>query len=135
MTGSLDSERSSPQPPRARRRILVLGGNVDAVENLALLLREMGHDVEFSINPREAIATARGFRPEFVLLDLAQSPGNGYEAARRLRREAGLEGTRIFTLTGSGQPYDQRRWRDAGCELHLVKPVDAASLAKLFEAG
>lgn len=122
-------------PPRARRRVLVLGSNVDAVENLVLLLREMGHDVEFSVNAKEAIETARDFRPEFVLVDLALSAGNGYDAARRLRREAGLEGARIFALVGSAQQYDQRRSREAGCELHLVKPVDPAFLASLLAQG
>ena len=121
-----------PLPRPARRRILVVGSNVDEVENLVLLLREMGYDVEFSLNTSEALSMARSFQPELVLLDLAQSPGHGYEAARRLSREAGLDRTRVCALIGSGQQHDERRWRDLGCEVRLVKPVDAASLEHFF---
>jgi CheY-like chemotaxis protein len=135
MPDRLDSDRSFRPRPQAPRRILVVGSNVDAVENLVLLLRGMGHDVEFSVNAEEALDTARSFLPQFVFLDLAPSRKTGCEAARRLRREPGLEGMRLIALISDGKHYDPRWAREAGCELHLTKPVDPAFLAGLLAQG
>lgn len=136
MSGRLDSDRSFPSRTVAPRRVLVVDDNVDAVETLAMLLREMGHDVEFALNGQAALDMARRFRPEFVFVDLAMPGIDGYEVARRIGREPGLDGVRIFALTGSGQRDDERRSsREAGCELHLVKPVDPAFLASLLGQG
>jgi CheY-like chemotaxis protein len=37
---------------------------------------------------------------------------------------------RIVAVTGWGQDADRQRSREAGFDLHLVKPVDATQLAK-----
>jgi len=53
---------------------------------------------------------------------------SGYEVARRLRTLS--LGTRPFiaALTGWGQQTDREATKDAGFDLHLVKPVDPATL-------
>jgi CheY-like chemotaxis protein len=135
MNARLDSGRTSQSRPLAPRRVLVVDDNVDVVETLVLLLRQMGHDAEFALNGQGAIDTARRFLPEFVFLDLALPGMDGYEIARRLRREPTLERVRIFALTCSGQQRERRLSLEAGCELHLVKPVDPAFLASLLGQG
>lgn len=136
MNGRLDSDCTLQSRNLSPRRVLVVDDNVDAVEALVVLLREMGHDVEFALNGQLALDMARRFRPEFVFVDLAMPGVDGCEVARRLGREPGLEGVRIFALTGSAQrDEDRRSSREAGCELHLLKPVDPAFLASLLGQG
>jgi two-component system OmpR family response regulator len=135
MSSQLDSARGFQSRVPTPRRVLVVDDNVDAVETLVLLLRDMGHEVEFALNGHGAIDTARRFRPEFVFLDLALPGIDGYEVARRLKREPGLDGVRIFALTGSGQHDDRNLSLEAGCELHLVKPVDPTFLSSLLGQG
>jgi len=49
---------------------------------------------------------------------------NGYELARRLRMQPGLEQLWLVAVTGYGTSKDRERSRAAGFDLHLVKPVD-----------
>jgi CheY-like chemotaxis protein len=53
---------------------------------------------------------------------------DGIETARHLR--AMDDGDRCFiaALTGWGQAADRQRTRDAGFDLHLVKPIDELTL-------
>jgi len=39
----------------------------------------------------------------------------------------------VIALTGWGQESDRRLSREAGCDDHLVKPVDLAELERLME--
>lgn len=106
--------------------------NLDAAQTLVVLLRDMGHRVEFAINARAALEAARRALPEIVFLDLVLPDMDGCELARQLKREPGLEALRIFAVTGHGRDEDRQRSLDAGCDAHLLKPVDPAFLASLL---
>ena len=84
-TPQVDAE---PLPPQARRRILVADDNGDAAGSLALRLELAGHEVRTAQDGLEALAIARTFQPEVVLLDLGMPAMDGYETARHLRRLA-----------------------------------------------
>jgi two-component system CheB/CheR fusion protein len=112
------------QPPR--RRILVVEDNLDHAVSTVLLLRTMGHEVESALNGGAALATARTFRPDVVLLDLGLPDSSGWEVARRLKQEH--RKLRIVAVTGRSSDEDRAQSMQAGCDAHLVKPVMPATL-------
>jgi len=118
-----------PTPAQAQSRtILVVDDNDDALATLGMLLLARGHHV---ITARDGMSALEKFaeqRPQVVLLDLGLPDISGYEVARRLR--AGDGAIRIIALSGYGQPDDVARSADAGCDSHLVKPVDIGSLER-----
>ncbi len=77
-------------------RILVVDDNVDSAETMARLSELSGHEVQIAHDGPQAIAAARRWRPEFVLLDIGLPAMDGYEVARRLRQEAAV----CVTLVG-----------------------------------
>jgi signal transduction histidine kinase len=120
----------------ARRslRMLVVDDNVDGAQSLALLLDLIGHEVRIGYDGSEALETAAEFRPEVVLLDIGLPRGmDGYEVARRLRTQPGLEQTLLVALTGYGAEEDRERAREAGFSAHFVKPVDLEALCELLD--
>jgi signal transduction histidine kinase len=123
-------------PPRenARRRILVVDDNRDAVESLAELLRLDGNDVEVAFDGEAAIKVASRFQPDVVLLDIGMPVVDGYTAAKTIRRESNGRGMRLVAMTGWGQPDDKRRAFEAGFDAHLVKPISIDSLLNLLSS-
>jgi CheY-like chemotaxis protein/two-component sensor histidine kinase len=127
---------AAPARETARpRRVLCVDDDADIAESLAHLLRDMGHDVQVAHSGPEALAAASGYRPDVVLLDLGLPGMDGYELARRLRRQPGLGGARLVAVSGYGQEEDRRRSREAGMDDHLLKPVKAADLARALAAA
>jgi PAS domain S-box-containing protein len=118
--------------PRTSRRILVVDDNVDAAQSLAQFLAMVGHEVCTAYGGPAALEVARASRPEAVLLDIGMPGMDGYELARRLRQEPGLERVLLVALTGYGQEEDRRRSRQAAIDYHLVKPVDPETLEALL---
>jgi CheY-like chemotaxis protein len=123
--------RPAPEDDRRRlppRRILVVDDNVDAANGLALFLGMNGHEVRAEYDGPAALAAARVYRPEVVLLDIGMPNMDGYEVARRLRQELEPEKVLLVALSGYGQDEDRRRSREATIDHHFVKPVDPEAL-------
>jgi CheY-like chemotaxis protein len=119
-------------PMQVRRNILIADDNQDALESLALMLRMEGHEVICASDGEEALALAGQRRPEIVVLDVGMPKLDGCEVARRIRAEAWGRGAILVALTGWGQDVDRRRSREAGFDMHLVKPVDPATLCDML---
>jgi CheY-like chemotaxis protein len=127
-----DFKASAKPAPQSKRRVLVVDDDLDNVHSMALLLKTMGHEVQFAINGFAAIDIARTFRPDLILLDIALPDVNGEDIARQLKWEPGLERTRIVAVTGRSGADDRKRALAAGCEDFCVKPLEAATLASLL---
>jgi signal transduction histidine kinase len=126
---------AEPVPPHARRRILVADDNADAAGSLALRLELAGHEVRTAQDGLEALAVARAFQPDVILLDLGMPAMDGYETARHLRRLEWGKQARLIALTGWGQQQDRVRTADAGFDIHLVKPVSEKDLFRAIAAS
>lgn len=119
----------------AKRRVLVVEDNLDAVHSMAVMLRMMGHEVEFAINGFAAIDVARTFRPDFILLDMGLPDFRGDKIARQLKYEPGLEKTRIIAITGQSLKDVRERALEAGCEEVFAKPIAPAALEELLSTS
>jgi len=112
-----------------KRRILVADDNPDALESLAMMLEIMGHEVRMAHDGLEALEAAIDFQPDVVLLDIGMPRLNGYDTARRIRQEPWGKNVLLVAVTGWGQETDKRQTKEAGFDLHLVKPIDPDVLA------
>jgi len=119
-------------PMPIRRNILIADDNQDALESLALMLRMEGHEVHCASDGEEALLLAGQRKPEIVVLDVGMPKLDGCEVARRIRAESWGRGAVLVALTGWGQEVDRRRSREAGFDMHLVKPVDPATLCDML---
>ena len=125
------TEGAAPRPAPARR-VLVVDDDRDGADSLAMLLRVGGHQVAVAYDGPGAVAAAREFLPDVVLLDLGLPGMSGYEVAARLRQEPALARTLLAAVTGYGQEEDRRRARSAGFAAHLVKPAAPEALHALL---
>jgi signal transduction histidine kinase/ActR/RegA family two-component response regulator len=115
------------QRPSARLRVLIVDDNADAALSLAMILDE--HEVRTAHSGEEALEIAAAFEPRVIFLDLGLPGISGYEVARRLKAHRTADKPmEIIAVSGYGQPEDIARSSLAGCDGHLVKPVDIEQL-------
>src|SRR5690606_2298435 len=99
---------------------------------LAMLLQLKGHEVKVCFSGVEALAEGPDFRPELVLMDLGMPGMNGIEAARAIRAQPWGSESTLVAVTGWGQDSHRAQTREAGFDLHLVKPVTTEHLEPLL---
>jgi CheY-like chemotaxis protein len=114
-------------------RVLVVDDNVDAADMLVMLLQMFGHQAKAVYSGQAALATAVEYEPDFVLLDIGLPDMNGYEVAQHLRQLQQTKNVRLIAITGYGHDADRQRSKEAGIDLHLVKPVDPKRLQDVLD--
>ncbi len=113
-------------------RVLAVDDNADAIESMAMLMRQCGHEVRTASSGRGALEIAREFRPDVALLDIGLPDISGHELARLLRAQPATSRTWLIAVSGWGQEQDKRRALEAGFDLHLTKPADPERLLSLL---
>ena len=107
--------------------------NEDSAASLEMMLQLLGNEVRSAHDGYKAVELAEQFRPQVILMDIGMPHLNGYEATRRIREQPWGGDIVIITLSGWGQERDRANSREAGCDGHLVKPVEMSELEKLLE--
>ena len=83
-------------------------------------------------NGNEVIAQVFEQQPDVILMDIGMPRLNGYDAARRIRQEPWGHEVLMVATTGWGKEEDRRRSKEAGFDLHLVKPIDISAVQEVL---
>ena len=112
-------------------KISILDDYHDTAESLALLLRNEGFQATSTCKGSLSLQIAAATRPQVVLCDLAMPVLSGFEVAWRIRRIQGYHPL-LVAITAYGSEEARQQSRQAGFDLHLVKPVDPLALIEIL---
>jgi len=116
-----------------KRRVLIVEDNHDAGEMYRILIELAGHEVLLAEDGTRGLELLKSARPDIALVDIGLPGMDGYEIARRFRAEPDAGRVLLVALTGYGSSADRDRSRQAGFDLHLIKPVDPQALQDLLD--
>jgi two-component system cell cycle response regulator DivK len=116
------------------KRILVVEDQEDNRQILRDLLTSADFEVIEAEDGEAGLAAAAAHRPDLILMDI-QLPGlDGYEATRRLKADAALQGIPVIAVTSYASSSDADKARAAGCDAFVSKPFSPRQLlAKVRE--
>jgi PAS domain S-box-containing protein len=129
---SNEERRESASAPR---RVLIVEDYRDAADSLALLLKDLGHDVRTVYDGGNALRNAIEFLPDIAILDIDLPTVTGHELSRLFRQEPHLQRTVIVAMSGHGREPDRERARAAGFDHHLLKPPDMNELIAIIASA
>jgi CheY-like chemotaxis protein len=113
-------------------RIVVADDNRDSATSLSMMLTLMGNEVRTAFDGAQAVQVAEDFQPQVVFLDLGMPVLSGYDASRKIREQSWGQAVLLVALTGWDQTDDNELSKDAGFDVHLVKPVEVDRLLQLL---
>ncbi|HVK13572.1 MAG TPA: response regulator [Gemmataceae bacterium] len=109
--------------------VLVVDDKPDTAQTTADVLNLLGFQARAAVTPLDAIREAAADPPNAVLLDLGLPGLSGYDLARHLRETIP---ERPLLVAYTGRQGTESRARDAGFDLHVLKPADPVDLAELL---
>jgi two-component system cell cycle response regulator DivK len=105
------------------KRILVVEDNDLNRKLFCDVLQAGGFAVEQVADGHEAIAKARSFIPNLVVMDIQLQDVSGLDLIATLKQDAELADVPVLAVTAYAGKGDEERIREVGAEGYLAKPV------------
>jgi PAS domain S-box-containing protein len=128
-------ERRGVDPELAKKlplTILVAEDHPTNQEIARLLLEKMGYHPDIVADGGEALDALEHRTYDVVLMDVHMPVLDGLEASREIRQKWGVEKPRIVAMTTSTLPGDQERYRQAGMDDFIGKPIFEEELEEVL---
>jgi two-component system, sensor histidine kinase len=133
---SQTQDQPQTQTPREPLRVLAAEDHPANRKLLALLLQPFGVDLVLVENGQEAVAAVRRTRFDLILMDVMMPVMDGVEAVNLIRADeaaSGLPRTPVHMLTANVFDEDVARYREAGADGVLRKPIEIAALQAVLQ--
>jgi signal transduction histidine kinase/ActR/RegA family two-component response regulator len=121
---------AAPPPPadmprwRGAFRVLLVDDNADTLQILRRLLVRAGYEIVIASSARDALAMAKGLKPDALVTDLGMPECDGLELLRQLRAEPGLASLPAIAASGFAGQTEQAAAHVAGFNAYFIKPLD-----------
>ena len=109
-------------------KILIVDDSPTELHVLTQMLEREGYQTITARDGEEGIEVARSQQPDVILMDVVMPGLNGFQATRRLTRDARTRQIPVIIVSTKGQVTDREWGMRQGAFSYLVKPVDAGSL-------
>jgi two-component system cell cycle response regulator DivK len=132
----MNSDASNPDPNgacSAPRKILIVEDNILNMKLFNDVLVAHGYETLQSRDGPEALALARRYRPDLILMDIQLPEVSGLEVTRWLKQDAELKAIPVVAITAFAMKGDEQKIRDGGCEGYIAKPISIASFLRTVE--
>lgn len=104
-------------------KILIVDDEINLVNMLQRLLKNLDYDVAVAMDGRQALERANQFEPDLILLDIKMPDMDGIQVLKSLRSTSCFAETPIIVLSAKGQLHEINAGIDAGADTYLCKPV------------
>ncbi len=125
------AKNSSEIEQPLKMHVLVAEDNEDNQLLLSLMLSKVGVSFELVKNGHQAVEAVLAKPFDLIFMDM-QMPVMGGEEATRLIRHAGIN-TPVIAVTANVMTNDTERYRLAGCQAVLAKPIVQHDFIKLLQ--
>lgn len=105
------------------KRVLVVEDNDLNRRLFGDVLKSQGYEVLGVGDGASALAEARAFAPDLIIMDIQLANISGLDLIEEARRDPALSAIPVLAVTAYAGKGDEERIREAGAEGYLAKPV------------
>jgi DNA-binding response OmpR family regulator len=114
-------QTSPAEPGKHPKRILLVEDDDSLASVYTTRLQAEGFDIRRVADGEEALASARTYKPDLVLLDVMMPKVSGFDVLDILRNTPETANVKVIMLTALSQESDQERAKQLGADDYLVK--------------
>jgi two-component system, cell cycle response regulator DivK len=130
----LEVPKSNETPdPRIRKRVLIVEDNDLNMKLFNDLLVAHGYGTLQTKDGTEALALARQYRPDLILMDIQLPEVSGLQVTQWIKSDDELRSIPVIAVTAFAMKGDEEKIRDGGCEAYIAKPISVSSFLKTVE--
>ena len=114
------------------KKILIVEDNPQNMRLIEMTLKDKDYSLLKAVDGEEAVEVAMREHPDLIVMDIQLPKMNGLEVTRELRKTPEFAHTPIIAITAYAMKGDREKAIEAGCDLHLSKPINTRELPELI---
>lgn len=114
--------------------ILIVEDNEMNRDMLSRRLERKGYSISMAMDGGAGVEKAVTEVPDLILMDMSLPVLDGWEATRRVKRNAATSHIPVIALTAHAMTGDRDKAMEAGCDDYDTKPIDLPRLLSKIEA-
>jgi len=111
-----------------KQKILIVEDDLDVAEMVTAYFRAQGYEVTTVNWGEDGLRACQAKHPDLAILDIRLPDIDGYEVARRLRRDRRTAHVPIIFLTEKRERADKLQGLELGADDYITKPFDIQEL-------
>ncbi len=115
-------------------KILIVDDDVELTKALESTISSVGHDVQFTNEPKDGLKLIREQNHDVVFLDLSMPEFSGVDIIKNLAEDGTIKEKKIVVMTASAANDEElKNLVDLGVHSCLRKPVDIDAILDKIE--
>ncbi len=115
-------------------KILIVDDDVELTKAVVSTISSVGHDVQFTNEPKVGLKLIREQNHDMVFLDLSMPEFSGVDIVNDLAKDGKIKEKKIVIMTASAAADDElKHLVDLGVHSFLRKPVDIDAILDKIE--
>jgi CheY-like chemotaxis protein len=115
------------------RKLLLADDSITIQKVIGITFANEDYQLTVVDNGDAALQKARLNPPDLVLADVFMPGKNGYELCAAIKMDPALAHVPVLLLSGTFEPFDEQKARDAGADSWISKPFESQALIERVE--
>jgi CheY-like chemotaxis protein len=115
------------------KKLLLADDSITIQKVIGITFANEDYQLAIVDNGNDALEKAREFHPDLVLADVFMPGKNGYELCAAVKQDPTLKSVPVLLLSGTFEPFDEEKARDAGADGWIAKPFESQALIDRVE--
>lgn len=108
------------------KKVLIVEDNELNLKLFNDLLDAHGYETHQTREGLKAIAMAKKYKPDLILMDIQLPKVSGLEVTKWIKDDAALKDIPVIAVTAFAMKGDEKRIREGGCEAYISKPISVS---------
>lgn len=131
----MEPEEARVDPVEPKKKLLVVDDDAFFCKWVHAVLKHPEVEIQYASNGVEAVALARRWLPDVILMDAILPAMDGFAAFRLLRQDERLRRIKVIFMSGAAQEGALDMAKDLGAWATLKKPIaPKVARRKVYEA-
>lgn len=116
-------------------RVLIVDDSPTETHVLRNMLEKHGYEISVAENGEQGISMAKSESPDVILMDIVMPGVNGFQATRKLSKDAATATIPIIIISTKDQDTDRIWGMRQGAKDYLTKPVTEQDLLQKIKGA
>jgi twitching motility two-component system response regulator PilH len=114
-------------------KVLIVDDSETQLYSLSKIVEGEGHEVITASGGEEAVRAAADHLPNLILMDVVMPDLNGFQATRKISKNASTANIPVIFVTTKDQETDRIWGMRQGAHAYLTKPIDKKALIEAMK--